>query len=89
MRFVALTKVFGEDALDAPPISHPLELIVRDPEVSAELFSWAEGAERDGFALDALRFGALAIRQSRRPIDANTVRGEGEPHDRLKQVSVG
>ena len=53
---MALANVIGADALDALPISLPLELIVHDPEVIAELFSRAEGAEGDGFALDALRF---------------------------------
>lgn len=55
-----------------------LELIVREPEVIAELSKYQEGVEQEEFALSALRIGVLAIRQASGVLDANAVRVEGE-----------
>lgn len=60
------------------PFSLPIELVVRDPEVIADLIARTEGRERDEFALAALRVGVLAIRQARGHIDANAIKHEGE-----------
>ena len=69
----------AEDQIpDAIPYSLPLELIVTDAEVIAELWAKPEGRERDEYALSALRLGVLALRQARGQIDANTLRHEGE-----------
>ena len=55
-----------------------LELTVIDPELCAELRSYPEGEERQDFAINAMRIGALALRQAQGRIDAELVRAEGE-----------
>jgi hypothetical protein len=70
------TEQAGEDA--EIPFSLPLELVVRDSEVIAELMTHAEGAERQSFALNSLRIGVLALKQARGRIDADLVRRESE-----------
>jgi len=60
------------------PFSLPLELVVRDAEIIAELASYPEGAERLDFASQALRIGVLALKQARGRIDADLVRQESE-----------
>ncbi len=60
------------------PFSLPLELVVRDPEIIAELANYSEGAERLDFASHALRIGVLALKQARGRIDADLVRRESE-----------
>lgn len=60
------------------PFSLPLELVVRDPEIIAELANYPEGTERLNFALHALRIGVLALKQARGHVDANLVRRESE-----------
>jgi len=60
------------------PFSLPLELSVRDVEVVRVLSAFAEGAERDEFALTALRIGVLALQQAQGVIDGESVRREGE-----------
>lgn len=54
-----------------------LSLRVNDPDVVAELLK-REGAERNEFALMALRIGVLALRQAAGTLDAQTLRNEGE-----------
>jgi len=55
----------------------PLELLVQDPEVVAEL-KQLDDEEREQFALRALKIGVLALKQARGQIDAETVRNEGK-----------
>jgi hypothetical protein len=55
-----------------------LWLEVTDAEVATELVRYEQGADRDGFALGALRLGVLALRQVRGELDAHVVRHEGE-----------
>ncbi len=60
------------------PASLSLELVVRDSEVIAELWSNPAGELRDEFALKALRIGVLALRQARGQLDVDAVRREGD-----------
>lgn len=53
-----------------------LDLKVDDPETVAALLQCDEGAERDAFALKALRIGVLALGQARGQVDAQAVRHE-------------
>ena len=55
-----------------------LRLQIRDRELIEELGGHREGRDRDAFATTALRIGALALRQVRGQLDAQTVRGEVE-----------
>ncbi|MCE9605830.1 MAG: hypothetical protein K8U03_13120 [Planctomycetia bacterium] len=55
-----------------------LRLEVDDPETIAALAQFAEGAQREAFALKALRIGVLALGQARGQIDTVAVRGECE-----------
>lgn len=68
----------GQGPPDTLPYSLPLELTVTDAEVIAALWQCPEGADRDEFALRALRIGVLALKQAQGQIDANSVRQEGE-----------
>ena len=54
-----------------------LELSVRDREVIDALSERPKGPQRDGFALDALRIGVLALRHAQGQIDAESIRREG------------
>jgi archaellum component FlaC len=54
-----------------------LKLQVTDPEVLAEL-NQREGAEREKYALTALRVGVLALRQAGGFVDAEKMKKEGE-----------
>ena len=53
-----------------------LELTVVDRDTIDELRSYAAGAERELFALNALRIGVLALRQARGRVDADLIRQE-------------
>src|SRR5262245_51397500 len=53
-----------------------LELRVEDPETIAALLQCEEGADRDAFALKALRIGVLALGQARGQVDSAAVRNE-------------
>lgn len=55
-----------------------LALRVTDPDVLAELSKLAEPAEREAFALAALRIGVLAIRQAGGALDERAVRDAGK-----------
>jgi len=72
--------VHTEDAEStiALPRQLSLELLVRDPDVIAELLSLAAGESRDDFALKALRIGVLALRQARGQLDVEAIRREGD-----------
>ncbi len=55
-----------------------LALIVRDRDVIEELERRPETAERDGYALSALKVGVLAIRQAAGVIDTRAIHEEGQ-----------
>lgn len=55
-----------------------LNLHIDDPQLVAELLAYREGAQRDDFALTALRIGILALKQAQGRIDADVVRNEGD-----------
>ena len=55
-----------------------LALLVRDPEIVAELSAHPAGRVRDEFALAALRIGILALRGARGRLDTDTIRNEGD-----------
>jgi hypothetical protein len=73
---LALHTEMGEGA--SLPFALVLDLTVHEPELIRELISFAEGEERDRFALTALRIGILALRQARGQIDADLVRNESD-----------
>jgi len=56
------------------PAGQHLHLFVEDPEIVAELRRHAEGADRDRYALAALRLGVLALRLANGHVDAAVVR---------------
>jgi hypothetical protein len=68
----------AQDPPDVLPYSLPLELTVTDADVIAALWQRHEGAEREEFALRALRIGVLALKHAQGQIDATSVRQEGE-----------
>lgn len=68
----------NDSEADALPRALPLDLIVRDPDVIAELSTFPTGEARDDFALKALRIGVLALRQARGQIDTEVIRREGD-----------
>jgi hypothetical protein len=55
-----------------------LNLVVADQDVVEELQKRSEAADRNSFALAALRVGVLAIRQASGVIDGRTIHQEGE-----------
>ncbi|MEM9185633.1 MAG: hypothetical protein AAGB00_03970 [Planctomycetota bacterium] len=57
-----------------PPAAVRLELVVRDREVIDALWQRPDGRRRDGYALDALRIGVLALRNASSQVDADLVR---------------
>ena len=56
----------------------PLSLQVSDPDTISELTTYAEGADRERFALAALRIGVLALRQASGQLDSTVVRNEAD-----------
>jgi hypothetical protein len=54
-----------------------LHLKITDPEVVTALRKYDDGAERERFAVSALRVGVLALRQAQGEIDAGAVREAG------------
>jgi hypothetical protein len=77
----------------AAPNELSLHLLVRDPEVLAELSQRGEGRERDEFALTALRLGVIALRHATGTIDAGALRNEADKMiqevDKLVSSTVG
>lgn len=59
-----------------PPLV--LTLTIDDADLRQELLQYEEGAERDAFAVSALKIGILALRSARGRIDAERVREEGD-----------
>lgn len=67
----------GEETFPATadlPFRLPIELTVEDSDTIAELCQYAEGDERERFALSALRIGVLALRQARGQVDGEQIR---------------
>ena len=68
------------DAAGTPGATIPieLELVVTDPDVCAELGTFADVRPRNEFALDALKVGVVALRQARGRVEADRLKSEGE-----------
>ncbi|HEV3137775.1 MAG TPA: hypothetical protein VGZ26_07715 [Pirellulales bacterium] len=71
------------DGIDAPdrrdvdvPDSLNLQLTVEDRDTIDDLLAYPAGDERDQFALNALRIGVLALRQTRGRVDADLIQRE-------------
>ncbi|WP_041068198.1 hypothetical protein [Thiolapillus brandeum] len=60
------------------PEALDIQLLLRDPELIAEITAYPEGRVRDDFILTALRIGIMALRQAEGQIDSQAVRHEGE-----------
>jgi hypothetical protein len=58
------------------PFGLPLELLVEDRDVIQELEKFAEGPERDEFALEALKIGVLALRRASTALDGEFIQRE-------------
>ena len=71
----------SDNVVPLPARSISLALILTDPDVVTELDKRAEGSERTGFALNALRIGVLAMRAASGAVDADTIRRE---HERME-----
>jgi hypothetical protein len=67
----------GEDA-DARPGVCRLDLWVDDTLIVSELLAHAAGADRDGYAMTALRIGVLALKQAQGRLDADVIRSESD-----------
>ena len=62
----------GEDI----PFSVPLELTVEDRDTIRALVQYAEGPERDDYALEALKIGVLALRHAAGALDTEFIQRE-------------
>jgi hypothetical protein len=71
---VAIKRWAGE--AQVPPLV--LTLAIDDADLRQELLQYEDGAERDAFAVSALKIGILALRSARGRIDAERVREEGD-----------
>jgi hypothetical protein len=60
------------------PTSVVLQLVVRDPEIVAELVAAGNDEQREEYAVKALRIGVLALRQARGQLDVEQIRREGD-----------
>jgi hypothetical protein len=72
------TSIEQANGRSAESLDCRLILEVNDREVVEELQKYPTPAEREGFALSALRVGVLAIRQAAGVIDGRTIREESE-----------
>jgi len=72
----ALARGNGHDRASSCELE--LHLCVRDPEVHRELLRRQSGAERDAYALSALRVGVLAMGQAGGAIDVERIKVEGD-----------
>jgi hypothetical protein len=61
---------------DALPFAIDLELHVEDRDVIAALANYPEGAERDDYALEALKIGVLALRRASSALDGEFIQRE-------------
>jgi hypothetical protein len=66
------------NVVSLPTRALQLSLIVSDPDVLTELEKLDELAEREAYALSALRLGVLAMRQAKGSLDTDSMRREGE-----------
>jgi hypothetical protein len=55
-----------------------IHLLLRDPQLIAEILTYPEGRVRDDFIHTALRIGVMALRQAEGQIDSQAIRHEGE-----------
>ncbi|MGH7437288.1 MAG: hypothetical protein ACRENE_16550 [Polyangiaceae bacterium] len=55
-----------------------VDILITDPEVAHELSLRSEGRERDDYARQSLRLGALALRHASGALDGQTLQREGE-----------
>lgn len=78
MRNTANAQSSSEPASADNEQSLELHLFIDDPELCSLLEARPEGRERHDFAVDAMKIGALAVRQAEGHIDAGEVRAEGE-----------
>jgi hypothetical protein len=62
--------------MDALPFAIDLELHVEDRDVIAALANYAEGPERDDYALEALKIGVLALRRASAALDGEFIQRE-------------
>lgn len=82
MNDLVTTVVLAKEGM-APEGVCRLDLLVDDATVVPELLAHPAGAERDQYALTALRIGVLALKQAQGRLDADVIRGES---DRLLAV---
>jgi hypothetical protein len=68
----------GHNENEVVPLRLGLELEISDPEVLAELQRHPRGAERERFALQALRIGVMSLRMASGQVDAGAIRASGE-----------
>jgi plasmid stability protein/translation initiation factor 2 beta subunit (eIF-2beta)/eIF-5 len=64
--------LFSPEPAEAPE-ALALHLEIVEPDLIDELTAYAEGDERDRFAIGALRIGILALRQARGRVDADVI----------------
>ena len=62
---------------DSASVCH-VEMTIDDATIVPELLAHAPGAERERYALTALRIGVLALKQAQGRLDADVIRGEGD-----------
>jgi len=76
---LAIGSIAPREAVRPRGVLAPLRLTIEvsDPEVVAELRRHADGADRDRYALSALRVGVLALRSASGQVDAASVREAG------------
>src|SRR5687767_15101345 len=58
------------------PFAVHLELCIEDRDVVAELEKYAEGPDREEFALEALKIGVLALRRASTALDGEFIKRE-------------
>lgn len=69
-------RVAPRPAADDLPFAIDLELRVEDRDVVAALANYAEGPERDDYALEALKIGVLALRRASTALDGEFIQRE-------------
>src|SRR5262245_49614923 len=69
-------RVVTSRTAEALPFAIDLELHVEDRDVIAALVNYPEGAERDDYALEALKIGVLALRRASSALDGEFIQRE-------------
>src|SRR5688572_10133892 len=77
MNDVAVGAAIAAFSTGEPADCH-LQLFIDDPLVAEALHAYPEGAERERYAMTALRIGVQALNQARGRLDGDVVRHEGE-----------